>query len=117
MEAINNEELKRRRKESIKELKKKRMKAMAIKQMKLAHFKADIIKDFENNNTIYVSHLGNDLTKATDIEMRLIKDLENYENIKIYHLEQRNTERRKFLHYFYINDRLQNKIMTSIRNL
>lgn len=117
MNITNNEEFKQRRKESIEKFKQEKMKNEAIKQMRLAHFKDEIIKEFEQNNTIFVSKLGNDLCKTTDKQMNLIKAYEEYKNIKIYHLEQRQTERREFLHYYFINSKSQNKIMTNIRNL
>ena len=118
MNITNNEEFKQRRKESIMELKKKRMKAMAIKQMQIAHFKNEIIKEFEINNAIFVTRLGNDLIKVTVKQANLVKALEEEKgNIKIYHLEQRKTENKEFLYYFYINDKLQKRILIEQINL
>ena len=79
MNITNNEEFKQRRKESIEKFKQEKMKNEAIKQMRLAHFKDEIIKEFEQNNTIFVSKLGNDLCKTTDKQMNLIKAYEEYE--------------------------------------
>lgn len=118
MNITNNEAFKQRRKESIEKFKQEKMKNEAIKQMRLAHFKDEIIKDFEQNNTIFVTRLGNDLTKVTVKQANLVKALEEEkENIKIYHLEQRKTENKEFLYYFYINDKLQKRILIEQRYL
>lgn len=118
METVNKEELKERRIKYAQLKRKEKMKHEAIKQMKLANFNSTVIKEFECNNTIFVSHLGRNLTKADETENKLIKALEDKnKNIKIYHLEQRKTERKEFLHYFYINTKLQNRVITEIRYL
>ena len=118
METVNKEELKQRRIKHAQILGKNKMRAEAVRQMKIAGFKNEIIQEFESNNIFYVSNIGNDLSKADEVENKLVKILEDKnKNIKIYHLEQRKTERKEFLHYFYINTKLQNRVITEIRYL
>lgn len=116
METVNKEELKQRRKESIETFKQEKMKNEAIKQMRLAHFKDEVVQEFEKNNIIYVTHLGNDLIKADKIAMKSVKILEEkHKDIIIYHIEKRKTDNRLFYHYFYINTKFQNRVITEVR--
>ena len=110
--------LKQRRIKHARVMGKNKMRAEAVRQMKIAGFKNEIIQEFEGNNTIYVSHLGNDLTKADEVENKSVKILEEkYKDILIYHLEERKTANRFFCHYFYINNKYRNRVITEIRYL
>ena len=117
MDTLNKAILKQRRIEHIKTIRKEKMKKEAIKQMKIAEFKEYVIKDFESNNIIYVSRLGQELKKATDKQVNLVKAIEEYRDIKVYHLQQRNVDKRELLYYFFINNKLQNKVITQIRRI
>lgn len=118
METVNKEELKERRIKYAQLKRKEKMKHEAIKQMKLANFNSTVIKEFECNNIIFVSNLGNDLSKADEVENKLVKILEEkHKDIIIYHIEKRKTDNRLFYHYFHINSKYQNRVITEIRYL
>ena len=118
MKTVNKEGLKQRRIKHAQKLGKNKMKAEAVRQMKIAGFKDEIIQEFECNNIIYVSHLGNDLVKADETEIKLINALEDrHKNITIYHIEERKTDNRLFYHYLHINSKYQNRVITEIRYL
>ena len=94
------------------------MRAEAVRQMKIAGFKNEIIQEFESNNIFYVSNIGNDLSKADEVENKLVKILEEkHKDIIIYHIEKRKTDNRLFYHYFHINSKYQNRVITEIRYL
>lgn len=118
METVNKEELKQRRIKHAQILGKNKMRAEAVRQMKIAGFKNEIIQEFESNNIFYVSNIGNDLSKADEVENKLVKILEEkHKDIIIYHIEKRKTDNRFFCHYFYINNKYQNRVITEIRYL
>lgn len=118
MKTVNKEGLKQRRIKHAQKLGKNKMKAEAVRQMKIAGFKDEIIQEFECNNIIYVSHLGNDLVKADEVENKSVKILEEkHKDIIIYHIEKRKTDNRLFYHYFYINNKYRNRVITEIRYL
>ena len=116
METINQEDYKRNLEIYKRARRKEKMKEIAIQQMKLANFNSVVIKEFEGNYTIYVSHLGSNLTKADELEMKSVKILEEkHKDIIIYHIEKRKTDNRLFYHYFYINSKYQNRVITEVR--
>ena len=118
METVNKEELKQRRIKHAQILGKNKMRAEAVRQMKIAGFKNEIIQEFESNNIFYVSNIGNDLSKADEVENKLVKILEEkHKDIIIYHIEKRKTDNRLFYHYFHINSKYQNRVITEIRYL
>lgn len=118
METVNKEELKQRRIKHAQILGKNKMRAEAVRQMKIAGFKNEIIQEFESNNIFYVSNIGNDLSKADEVENKLVKILEEkHKDIIIYHIEKRKTDNRLFYHYFHINNKYQNRVITEIRYL
>ena len=116
METINQEDYKRNLEIHNRARQKERMKEIAIQQMKMSRFKDDVVQEFEKSNIIYVTHLGNGLLKADEIEMKSVKILEEkHKDIIIYHIEKRKTDNRLFYHYFYINTKYQNRVITEVR--
>ena len=116
METINQEDYKRNLEIYKRARRKEKMKEKAIQQMKMSRFKDEVVQEFEKNNIIYVTHLGNDLIKADEIEMKSVKILEEkHKDIIIYHIEKRKTDNRLFYHYFHINSKYQNRVITEVR--
>lgn len=116
METINQEDYKRNLEIYKRARQKEKMKEKAIQQMKMSRFKDEVVQEFEKSNIIYVTHLGNDLIKADEIEMKSVKILEEkHKDIIMYHIEKRKTDNRLFYHYFYINTKFQNRVITEVR--
>ena len=89
METVNKEEYKHNLEIYKRARRKEKMKEKAIQQMKISRFKDEVVQEFEKSNIIYVTHLGNDLIKADEIEMKSVKILEEkHKDIIIYHIEK-----------------------------
>ena len=71
METINQEDYKRNLEIYKRARRKEKMKEKAIQQMKMSRFKDEVVQEFERNNIIYITSLGNGLLKANEIEMNL----------------------------------------------
>ena len=118
METINQEDYKRNLEIYKRARRKEKMKEKAIQQMKMSRFKDELVQEFERNNIIYITSLGNGLLKANEIEMKSVKILEEkHKDIIIYHIEKRKTDNRLFYHYFHINSKYQNRVITEVRYL
>ena len=116
METINQENYKRNLEIYKRARRKEKMKEKAIQQMKMSRFKDEVVQEFEKSNIIFTTHLGNDLSEADEIEMKSVKILEEkHKDIIIYHIEKRKTDNRLFYHYFHINSKYQNRIITEVR--
>lgn len=79
------------------------IKQECIKRMKLLRLQANIIEEFKNNDTIYVSELRGSLKKATKQELELLKEYEAKKPIKVYHISHFKTENRDIYYYLYVS--------------
>ena len=52
------------------------LKNEAIKRMKILQLKDEIIKEFKDTDTLYISNLGEALEIADDEQMQFVKDIE-----------------------------------------
>ena len=59
------------------------LKNEAIKRMKILQLKDEIIKEFKDTDTLYVSNLGQTLEIADDEQMQFVKDIEQTKNILV----------------------------------
>ena len=52
------------------------LKNEAIERMKILQLKDEIIKEFKDTDTLYVSNLGGTLKVADDEQMKFVKEIE-----------------------------------------
>ena len=80
------------------------LKNEAIKRMKILQLKDEIIKEFKDTDTLYISNLGEALEIADDEQMQFVKDIEQTKNILVYHLIHRTTQYQDTTYYLFVDN-------------
>lgn len=80
------------------------LKNEAIKRMKILQLKDEIIKEFKDTDTLYISNLGEVLEIADDEQMQFVKDIEQTKNILVYHLIHRTTQYQDTTYYLFVDN-------------
>lgn len=80
------------------------LKNEAIKRMKILQLKDEIIKEFKDTDTLYISNLGEALEIADDEQIQFVKDIEQTKNILVYHLIHRTTQYQDTTYYLFVDN-------------
>ena len=79
------------------------LKNEAIERMKILQLKDEIIKEFKDTDTLYVSNLGGTLKVADDEQMKFVKEIEQTKNMLIYHLIHRITRHQDTTYCLFVD--------------
>lgn len=80
------------------------LKNEAIKRMKILQLKDEIIKEFKDTDTLYISNLGGTLEIADDEQMKFVKEIEQTKNLLVYHLIHRTTQYQDTTYYLFVDN-------------
>lgn len=80
------------------------LKNEAIKRMKILQLKDEIIKEFKDTDTLYISNLGGTLEISDDEQMKFVKEIEQTKNLLVYHLIHRTTQYQDTTYYLFVDN-------------
>ena len=80
------------------------LKNEAIKRMKILQLKDEIIKEFKDTDTLYISNLGGTLEIADDEQMKFVKEIEQTKNMLVYHLIHIITRYQDITYYLFVDN-------------
>lgn len=76
-----------------------------IKRLKILKLDDTIIKDFENNNILYVSEINENVSRLTDKQLELVTQYESTYNVRIFHLVHLKTTNKDLLYCLYVSSK------------
>lgn len=79
------------------------LKNEAIERMKILQLKDEIIKEFKDTDTLYVSNLGGTLEVADYEQMKFVKEIEQTKNLIVYHLIHRITRHQDTTYCLFVD--------------